>query len=326
MFEPIRQLHHAIRERGGFVNAHAHFDRAYSLSPEDFHNGVGPSVHMHLFDKWKQVDIFKSEATVEKYYQHITEALKAQKEFGTSVAMSFIDCDPVCGKRAIEAAHVAQKYAASINMKFLIACQTLKGVCDKQARALFEEVAPHVDIIGGLPGADKGREAAHIDVLLSTAKQLKKRVHVHVDQLNCASETETELLAKKTIEHGMHGQVSAVHAISIAAHPVAYRKKVYGLCREARLSFVACPTAWIDCRRSENVGPRRNAITPLDELLVAGLTVAIGCDNVADVYKPYSDGNMLTELRVLLEATHVYDFEALVNVATTNGKHVLGLV
>lgn len=325
MFEPLRKLHQSIVESGGFVNAHAHFDRAYSLTEDDFQNGSGSSVHAHLIEKWERVDSFKKTATTDVYLANIKAALAAQKEFGTRVALSFIDCDPVSGKRALAAAVEAKKFAASIGVQFLIACQTQKGVCDSEPRALFEEISDEVDIIGGLPGADKGREGAHLDILLMAGKKLKKRVHVHVDQLNSATETETELLARKTIEHGMEGRVTAVHAISLAAHPVAYRQKVYGLCREAGLSFVACPTAWIDCRRSEEVGPRRNAITPFDELLAARLTVAIGSDNIADIYKPYSDGNMFTELRLLLEATHVYDFKSLLAVATANGRAVLGV-
>jgi len=52
--------------------------------------------------------------------------------------------------------------------------------------------------------------------------------------------------------------------------------------------------------------------------------VAIGSDNIHDVYKPYSTGDMGTELKFLLEATHIYDQEVLVNIATENGLKVIG--
>ena len=51
------------------------------------------------------------------------------------------------------------------------------------------------------------------------AKDQGKRLDVHVDQENNPFESETELLALKTIEHGLEGRVSAVHAISVAAKP-----------------------------------------------------------------------------------------------------------
>jgi len=55
------------------------------------------------------------------------------------------------------------------------------------------------------------------------------------------------------------------------------------------------------------------------------LVVAIGSDNIYDVYKPFADGDMMFELRLLLEACKIYDIDQLVKIATTNGKKVLGL-
>jgi cytosine deaminase len=63
----------------------------------------------------------------------------------------------------------------------------------------------------------------------------------------------------------------------------------------------------------------------VDEMVTAGIRVALGTDNIADVYKPFSNGEMWTELRFLLETCHYHDIDALVKIATINGKKVLGL-
>jgi cytosine/creatinine deaminase len=326
MWNPLSELKRKIEGAGGFVNAHAHFDRAFSISPEDFAKSEG-NVMSHLHEKWKLVDLFKSEASEDIYLRHISAALRDQKTQGVQVAMSFVDCDPVAGDRAIKASVRAKKYAAEeLHMRFMTACQTLKGVLSAESRTWFERALEHVDIIGGLPGADKGREKEHIEVLLKAAKETKKRVHIHVDQLNSAEEKETELLARTIIEMGCEGLVTAVHGISIAAHPKKYRDQLYKICADAGLSFVACPTAWIDARRTETLAPSHNSVTPIDEMIPAGLVVAIGSDNICDLYKPYANGDMFTELRVLLESTHFYDMDALTAVAVQNGKKVLGLI
>ena len=130
-------------------------------------------------------------------------------------------------------------------------------------------------------------------------------------------------MARKTIKHGYEGMVTAVHSISLACHPIHYRKEVYKMSRDAGLSFIACPTAWIDSRRTEINSPTHNAITPVDELVEQDLIVAIGSDNIHDVYKPYSTGDMKTELKFLLEATHIYDQEVLTKIATENGLRVI---
>jgi len=333
MWNPLSDLRERIQGQGGMVNAHAHFDRAYSVTHADFaasHSGVGGAagglVNTHLHEKWKLVDRFKESASEEVYFRHITTVLRDQKRQGVQACLSFIDCDPVAGERALQAAVRAKEMASKeLHMRFLIACQTLKGVLDREPRELFERALPYVDVIGGLPGADRGREEEHLDVLLRAGRETGKRVHVHVDQLNSATEKETELLCRKVMEHGMENRVTAVHGISIAAHSKAYRKEVYKMCRDAGLSFVACPTAWIDARRDETLAPTHNAVTPYDEMLPEGIVVAIGSDNICDLYKPFADGDMFTELRVLLESTHVYDVEELLRTAVVNGRKVLGL-
>jgi cytosine/adenosine deaminase-related metal-dependent hydrolase len=310
-----------IQRNGGFINSHAHFDRAYTAQTSDFERDT---VNAHLFDKWEYVNQFKSMASEERYYNHISEAIYNQVKMGVVAGLSFIDCDQVSQDRALNAALRAKEdWKDQFTLK--IACQTLKGVLEPEPKRWFFDHAHKFDVIGGLPKKDLGQEGVHIDTLLEVAKANDQLVHVHVDQLNCESEKETELLARKVMEHGMEGKVTAVHSISLAAHPQSYRNEVYKMSLDADLSFVSCPTAWIDHRRSEKLSVTHNAITPIDEMVPLGLTVAIGSDNICDIYKPFSDGNMMTELRFLLEATHFYNIEDLVDIATTNGRKVIGL-
>jgi cytosine/adenosine deaminase-related metal-dependent hydrolase len=284
-----------------------------------------------LHEKWKLVDAYKSSSTEDSYFNHIWAALQNQASQGVRHCLSFIDVDPVCEMKALNAALKAKKRAAEeLHMRFFIACQTLKGVLNTGTggtlgpRDYFERSLEFVDVIGGLPGADKGREQEHLDVLLEAVLKTGKRAHIHVDQLNAPHEKETEQLCRSIIKWGVEGKVTAVHGISIASHPKSYRRQVYQMCKDAGLSFVSCPSAWIDCRRSEELQPVHNAVTPLDEMFEFGIVVALGTDNISDVYKPFCNGDMLTELRLLLESCHFYESDELVRVATTHGLHVLG--
>jgi cytosine/adenosine deaminase-related metal-dependent hydrolase len=58
MWNPLSKLTGMISGHGGFVNAHAHFDRAYSVSIEDFTNTQG-NINSQLQEKWKLVDRIK---------------------------------------------------------------------------------------------------------------------------------------------------------------------------------------------------------------------------------------------------------------------------
>ena len=335
IWNPLNHLLERIRNCGGFVNSHAHFDRAYSVNVNDFLSDSGVTlskqqkfsgVHSHLFEKWELVDQYKKDSSECDYENHIRLALEDQRKQGVKTCLSFIDCDPVCEMRAIHAANKLQKeFSQKYGMHFLLANQTLKGVIDPEARKWFEESLDFVDIIGGLPGKDKGKESEHLDILFQAAKETNKRVHVHVDQLNSPLEKETELLISKIEKHQLHGKVTAVHGISIAAHHKKYRHELYKKCKDVGLSFIACPSAWIDSRRNETLTPTHNAVTPLDEMSEHGIIVALGTDNICDIYKPFCNGDMTTELRILLESTHFYDMDILTKIATTNGLHVLGI-
>src|SRR5690348_5590671 len=106
-----------------------------------------------------------------------------------------------------------------------------------------------------------------------------KMAHIHVDQLNTAAEKETELLIKKTKQHKMQGKVVGIHGISIAAHPKAYRQHIYKELIEHGVMIVSCPFACIDDPRTDEIAPIHNSITPVDEMIPAGVTVSIGTDN-----------------------------------------------
>lgn len=317
--DPKQLVLEKIKANGGWVNTHAHLDRAYTLTEDNFNNS-----YSFLKEKWHLVDEMKKAATVDDIYRRMCKATEVLLEQGTQAMGTFIDVDEKIEDKAIKAAQkLRDTYGKDVEMRF--ACQVLKGVIDPKARYWFDMSLDFVDIVGGLPAKDFGREEEHLDILMQSAKDNGKLVHVHVDQFNTDEERETEMLARKTIEHGMQGKVSAIHCISLAAHPKKYRHEVYELCRKADMHIISCPTAWIDHNRTERLSVSHNSITPVDEMVPAGLNVAFGTDNICDIYKPFSDADLWTEMRVMLEACHYYDIDNLVKIATDNGLKVLGI-
>jgi len=312
-------LESKIKMNGGWVNTHAHFDRAFSLDEKSVKEIYSP-----LKNKWSLVDDLKRNSSVEDIFLRMEKATILMHTQGCQAFGSFIDVDEAIKDKAILAAQMLKdKWGDRMKMKFVN--QTLKGVIEKDAKYWFDQSLDFVDIIGGLPAKDAGREKEHLDIILEAGKRLNKRVHVHVDQLNTDLECETELLAKKTIEWGMEGQVTAIHSVSVACHKKEKREHIYKLMQDANLSVISCPIAWIDHPRTERLSPTHNAITPVDEMIQWGITVAIGTDNINDIYKPFGDGDMWTELKVLLEACKIYDVDTLAKISTVNGLEVLGL-
>ena len=308
-----------IKAHGGWTNAHAHFDRAYSVTPK-----LLSQAHALMEQKWTLVDAMKRSSSEEMYASRIEKAVKRMIAQGVSACATFIDVDPVTEHRALKAAvYVKKKYEKKIRL--LLVNQVLKGILDPVARQWAQKALPYVDIIGGLPSRDRPNDEKHLAVLFSWAKETGKRVHVHIDQENSPKEHDTMMLARKTIQWGLEGKVVAVHSISLAAQPKHVRKETYTVMKAAGLSVIVCPSAALSMKPVAGRSEIHNSIGPVVELLEAGIPVALGTDNIADVYQPLVDGDMYTELRFLAEANRFYDIDALTTVASISGRKVLGI-
>jgi cytosine deaminase len=310
-----------IKQKGGWVNCHAHIDRAYTITEENF----AQSQRLRS-EKWILNDELRRSSTVDQIYDRMAKAVERMLEQGVTALGTFIDVDCNVKDKSIKAAiKIREKYGKDLTIKYLN--QSSNGLFneDKQAREWFEVGAEFVDLIGGLLKADAGRESEHLDILLSTAKKYNKMVQVHIDELNIPQEHETELLAQKIIEYGLEGKVSGIHGISINARPKEQREAIYKLMAKAKMMMVTCPVSWLNERRSEDLSPIHNPVTPVDELLPHGITVGMGTDNIADIWMPWNNADMWLDLRVLLEAARIYDIDTLVDIATINGRKILGV-
>ncbi len=285
-----------IIKKGGWVNAHAHADRAFTMTPEK----IGIYHNSNLQQKWDLVDEVKRTSSVDDYYARFCQSIELMISQGVT--------------------------AFGIILKF--ANQTLKGVIEPEARKWFDIGSDMVDMIGGLPYRDEldyGRGLEAMDILLDAAKSRGIMCHVHVDQFNSPKEKETEQLCDKTIEHGMEGRVVAIHGISIGAHSKEYRYKLYEKMRQAKMMMIACPMAWIDSNRKEDLMPFHNALTPADEMIPEGITVALGTDNICDYMVPLCEGDLWQELSLLAAGCRFPHLDAMVDIASINGRKVLGL-
>ena len=307
-----------IKEKGGPVSCHAHFDKAYVVTPETLSMTLE---HMEVkWDLWKKV---KAGYTHENLVERMKLSAENMIHQGCTITRTNIDVDSTVGMKCIEAAlEVKEKYKD--RLKIQICSQVLEGALTKEAQEWIEKAVPYVDVLGGLPSRDRPHQAEHLDYIFSVAKKYKKTVDVHIDQNNDPDERDTELLAKKVIEHGLQGRVNAVHCCSLAAQPDDYIREVAKLMKQANMSVIICPRSMIDgVQMREKLAPVHNSIGPVPHLLEAGLNVALGVDNVHDYFCPFIDGDVFIELLFLLETCRYYDIETLTDMATVNGRKIL---
>ncbi len=321
MAEPwnmLELLREKIKAKGGPVCCHAHFDKAYVVTPETLQMC---NDHMEVkWDLWKEV---KENYTHKDLVERISRSAQNFVNQGCDIVRTNIDVDATVGMKCIEAAlEVKEKFAGKIDIQ--IVSQVLEGALTPEAQKMIEKAAKYVDVLGGLPSRDRPHENEHLDFLFDLAKRMNKTVDVHIDQNNDPDERDTELLVKAVIRNGMQGRVNAIHSCSLAAQPDEYIRDVAQMLKEADMSVVVCPRAMIDNQQPRHkTGPIHNSIAPVPHLIEAGVNVALGVDNVYDFFCPFIDGNLFTELVFLLETTRFYDVDKLVDIATTNGRKVL---
>lgn len=303
-----------VAAAGGFVNCHAHFDKAFYITEAGLDKTM---VDMEM--KWRMSDDIKKASSQEEIAQRIRTGLDIMIAQGCKVCFSFVDAYDAVGHKAIDAANVVkQEYQDKIRL--ITITQPLGGLVDEAARQLYIEITAKADIAGGLPSKDRPRDDENMDWLFKIASDLHKPIHAHIDQENNPDERDTEKFLKFVEKYNYHNKATIVHGLSVAAQPKNYRTEMYHRMAQLGVGLVVCPSAALSMRQLEDkISHLHNSIAPVPEALAAGVTVVIGVDNVYDFYQPFIDGDLYTEAKILMEACRYYDIDDVVKVCTTNG-------
>jgi hypothetical protein len=307
----------AVERRGGIANHHAHFDKAYLITAETLDLS---QVDMEM--KWKIYKSLKENYTFEDLVERISRGLETMIRQGVTYCRTMVDADSTVGLLPVRAAMaVKQRFAGQI--EFEVGVQPLQGVLDPESYEQYAEACALADYCGGLPSRDRPQEEKHLDRILELAKKLGKCVDVHVDQENNPDQTETELLAIKTIEHGMQGRVFGVHAISLAAKDEREQDRIIEKIVEADLGIIICPSAALSMKQLPKRAPLHNSIAPYPKLRDAGVRCYLGVDNIHDLFMPLVDGDIWTECRMLMEACRFYKIDAVADWACARPGRVM---
>ncbi|MEM1370486.1 MAG: amidohydrolase family protein, partial [Cyanobacteria bacterium P01_H01_bin.15] len=304
-----REFMEHVSELGGFKNHHAHFDKAYLISAENLRLS-----QVDMQKKWELYRYLKESYTYEDLVTRISRGVEMMIDQGATYCRTMVDADSTVGLLPAKAAlEVKKRYKERIRFEFGI--QPLQGLLDPESYEQYEEACSMADYCGGLPSRDAPQQEKHLDLVLQLAKKLGKPVEVHVDQENNPDETETELLALKTIEHEMQGRVFGVHAISVSAKEVREQDRIITKILDADMGIVICPSAALSMKQLPMMAPLHNSIAPFPRLKQAGVKCYLGVDNVHDLFMPIVDGDIWAECRFLMEACRYYDVEAVAKLA-----------
>lgn len=314
----VRQAH----AYGGFYNAHAHIDRAYTL-PDVYleHHGTTPLKASNLPLSVKQNlvgELHKGLAyRPDDLRKRMTMAFERQIAFGVKRIDTNLDATPDLPDGGLLVMKVGQelkrKFKSTLDIR--IAPTPIFGFKEKERWDVFEKASAMADYLSLLPEKDdytKGSDPdgrvgfkPHVRMGLELACAQRKEIQFHVDQMNVHFE-EGALRVLDVLEVVPQPNLGRedpavwlIHMISPSAYSEEKFRTLVERLLEHNVGIIVCPTAALTMRQLRSVqGPTHNSIARVAELIKAGVPLRIGTDNISDVFVPQGDGDMLTEIKV----------------------------
>ena len=317
----------------GFIDPHVHLDIAL-MNPwsqpgrqEEFHllSDLNDAIELRR-KSFSQQDIEqRAGAALELASRHGITHLRAQCHLDTEIGLSHI--------KALQ--HVKEAYAGRVSVQIVAFPQQgfwrNPGTLDLYREA-FRIGA---DVMGCASNLDYDESGyvdfkKHIDTAFNLAMEIDVDLDIHADLGIPRSITLEELeivhIARKTIETGYQGRVTAGHVCALDSALPEVAQQVIQLILEAGISVVSQPDLYRLGR--EDTHNTRRGLTRVKELLTAGVNVTFASNNVRDALRPMGNLDPLEEALILSYGAHmdtIEEFNTLLKMCTYHGAKALGV-
>ena len=329
-----------VAAEGGFVNAHSHLDIAWVAdSPmvrqlaED--KGLSSPYEVAQLPLREKIDFLDVRLRTDADHraslsQRIGRTLEGLEGSHGRACRTCITVGSELRPDALDVANgVKEAFAGRVHLQ-ITALHMRNILDDAEELAAFRTACRHpaVDVIGGLPQAGCSDLERYYDLLFKLSIEMDKPLEAHTDELLVPDERETGVfaaVADRYRQQGFSQLLSVVHAAALSAQPPDERRRIASLLAAAEVGVIVCPRSSIGIASLDVPSHLHNCIAPLKDLLAEGVIVALGSDNISDIFVPFSHGDLIEEIDFLAEATRFYDLDVLADIASVNGATILGL-
>ncbi len=268
-----------------FANPHMHLCKVYTLpmmSEEalSFYWGEGMGKAMNAVEVAAKI---KDQYDRKWIIKNARRALALAALNGVLYVRAFADVDRRAGQEGLAALLALREEFKDILTVQVVAFAEDGIVREPQTAELIREsMRMGAEVVGGHPFIELTDDDAieHIRVIYDIAREFNADVSMLVDDAGDPGLRHTEIMAKEAIKRGWGGRVLAHHARAFSSYPSPYFQKIAALLRKADMGVVSNP----------HTGPLH---TRVKELLLEGVNVTLGQDDISDAYYPYGRHNML---------------------------------
>ncbi len=317
----------------GFVEPHAHLDIALMNS------WVQPGrqeTFRFMSDLNEAIERRRKAFTQQDIERRAGAALELASRHGVTHLRAQCHLDTEIGLKHLEALlRVKERYAGRVTVQIVAFPQQgfwrNPGTLDLYREA-FRMGTDVMGCASNLDFDDAGEVEFrhHIDTAFELAMEFDVDLDAHADlgipQSVSLEELEIVHIARKTIETGYQGRVTAGHVCALSSATPDVAKQAIELIREAGISVISQPDLYrLGREDTHNV---RRGLTRVKELLAAGVNVTYASNNVRDALRPMGNFDPLEEALIVSYGAHmdtIDEFNTLLKMGTYHGAQALGL-
>ena len=317
----------------GFIDPHVHLDIAL-MNPW---SQPGRQSEFHLLSELNEaVERRRAAFTQQDIERRAGAALELASRHGITHLRAQCHLDTEVGLKHIEALQrVKESYAGRVTVQIVAFPQQGFWRNPGTLELYREAFRIGADVMGCASNLDYDESGyvdfkKHIDTAFNLAMELDVDLDIHADldipQSITLEELEIVHIARKTIETGYHGRVTAGHVCALGSALPEVAQQVTQLILEAGISIVSQPDLYRLGR--EDTHNTRRGLTRVKELLAAGINVTFASNNVRDALRPMGNLDPLEEALILSYGAHmdtVEEFNTLMKMSTYHGAKALGL-
>jgi cytosine/creatinine deaminase len=259
-----------------FVDGHIHLDKTLLGLPFQPHR-AGGTVALRIA---REKDMRRELAyPVEERARRL---IRQVVEHGTLALRTHVDIDSEARLSGLHALlKVREETKDLIDIQIVAFPQSGIFADPGVADLLDQAVRDGAELVGGLDpaGIDKN-VTGHLDTVFAIAERRGAGVDIHLHDPGPLGCFEIRQIAERTVAAGLGGRVAISHAFALGA----VDDDEFGRTAEALArAGVAIMTN----------GPGPVPMPPVKRLVVAGVAVFAGSDNIRDAWSPYGDGDLL---------------------------------
>lgn len=227
------------------------------------------------------------------------QLLQIYLESGVTHVRTHVDIYPEAGLSNLEAVQQAL-HAFEGKLTYEIVAFPQHGLLrSKSAELVRQALRSGAGLVGGVdPATVDGDIGASLQQMVELAVEANAGIDLHLHDAGHLGTFTMKRLAQLTIEAGLQGKVAISHAFGLGDITASQAEHMGELLADAGVAIITSV-------------PIDRKFPPVGLLHQQGVEVAVGCDNIFDVWSPFGNGDILERVSRLAEVSKWVDERSL---------------